>query len=70
MDKRGEPFLGHPYQLNLSTVSAGVWKTPFLRFHNAVNGGKMRNYFETFFKNDVLRPLYTKILENLGGKRQ
>ena len=53
----GRTGLGHPYQLNQSTVSAGVWTTPFLRFHNAVNSGRTCIYFGKLFKNDVLRPL-------------
>ena len=34
---------------------------PFLRFHNAVNSGRTCIYFGKLFKNDVLRPLQTKI---------
>jgi len=26
---KGRTGLGHPYQLNQSTVSAGVWRAPF-----------------------------------------
>jgi hypothetical protein len=43
----------------------------FLRFHNAVNSGRTCIYFGKLFKNDVLRPLQTKVsLKNLEGKRQ
>jgi hypothetical protein len=41
---------GHPYQLNQSTVSAGVWTTPFLRFHNAVNSGRIIFILESYLK--------------------
>ena len=55
--QEGRTGVGHPYQLNQSTVSAGVGTTPFLRFHNAVNSGRTCIYFGKLFKNDVLRPL-------------
>ena len=53
----GKTGLGHPYQLNQSTVRAGVRTTPFLRFHNAVKSGRTCIYFKKLFKNDVLHPL-------------
>ena len=37
----GRTGLGHLYQLNQSTVSAGVWTIPFLCFHNAVKDRSM-----------------------------
>ena len=48
----GRTGLGHPYQLNQSRVSVGVWTTPFLRFHNAVNSGRTCIYFGKLFKNE------------------
>ena len=33
----------------------------FLRFHNAVKSGRTCIYFGKLFKNDVLRPLWTKV---------
>ena len=59
----GRTGLENPYQLNQSTVSAGVWTTPFLHFHNAVNSGRTCIYFGKLFKNDVLRPLEKSFLE-------
>jgi hypothetical protein len=53
----GRTGLGHPYQLNQSTVSAGFEQRHFLGFYNAVNSGKTRIYFRKLFKNHVLRPL-------------
>jgi len=35
----------------------------FLRFYNAVNGGRTCICFGKLFKNDVLHPLYRKFLE-------
>jgi hypothetical protein len=35
----------------------------FLRFHNEVNSGKTFIYFGKLFKNDALRPLWTKFFE-------
>ena len=59
----GRTGLDHSYQLNMSTVSAGVWTTTFLRFHNAVKSGRTCIYFGKIFKNDVLRLLKTKFFE-------
>ena len=38
----------------------------FLCFHNAVNSGRPCIYFGKLFKNDVLRPLQTKVFEKFG----
>ena len=45
----GRTGLGHPYQLNQSTVGADFWTKPFLRFHNAVNSGRTCIYFGKLF---------------------
>jgi len=45
----GRTGLGHPYQLNQSTVSAGFWTTPSLHFQNAVNSGRTCIYFGKLF---------------------
>jgi len=37
-----------------------------LRFHIAVNSGRTCIYFGKLFKNDVLRPLYTKFFKKFG----
>jgi hypothetical protein len=58
LQEMGRIGLCFPYQLNQSTVSAGVCtQHHFLRFHNAVNGGRTCIYFGKLRKNDVLRPL-------------
>jgi hypothetical protein len=46
--------------VSVESVDSECWclnNSIFLRFHNAVNSGKMYIYFENLFKNDVLRPL-------------
>jgi len=67
---KGRTGLGHPYQLNQSTVSAGFLTTPFLRSHNAVNSGRTCIYFGKLFKAMSYAHCRQSFFENLEGKHQ